>query len=219
MVFPLTPQSARTIGLRQEGATRDRYIRVHNVFIAYSPGTGTAIKVRAAAARLKRGLASPSGKEPQRDGAIVSDTIKSQDVIDYFADRTGEMLEVKVRSPELVMPTFERLGPITPPFEWLGPADGSKTSFGQFRVDVFRSHSDALEASVPNDSRPDSNGICWTWSAPEHKGDSEDIWLAAKVYRNVALYWWNDQGATDPRWHELDAIFTDLAQANPAASG
>jgi len=134
---------------------------------------------------------------------ILSRAITSSQVIDYFAECTGDALELQARSPGL-------LG--QPPFELLALSEQSKKPYGDFRIDVFRDAADAAQVAIPDGSHPDQNGIHWTWLAPEHRGD-RGIWLAAKVYANVALYWWPEQRVTDPRWHRLDAILAELAQA------
>ena len=58
----------------------------------------------------------------------------------------------------------------------------------------------------------DALGARWTRIAAEHEGDS-DVWLATKLYGNVALLWWDEERVLDGRWHVLDGVLREAAGA------
>jgi hypothetical protein len=130
-----------------------------------------------------------------QEGRLV---LSSGEVGHYLEERTGGVIEMRARP---------KIGPF-PRSDILTPMAALKREFGEFRVDVYDSQSDARHDAMAN-GEADEMGIHWTWIAPEHVGD-QGIWLGAKVYANVALFWWNETRTVDRRWRRLDTIMRDV---------
>jgi hypothetical protein len=174
------------LGLRVANAG-EVFVRVRNIIVTYPAASSVTAQVQSAVFRLRR-----IGSRANR-GVITSEF-----VVQYFERHSGQMLS-PISNPGI--PGF------SPPSEILQPSDEAKRRYGDFRIDVFRDRGAAVAESVSSNQRSDRNGVHWAVIAAEHPGD-RTVWLAAKVYGNVALYWWNAKKQLDRRWFALDKILS-----------
>jgi hypothetical protein len=137
---------------------------------------------------------------------MLHERIASKRLIHLFRERTGDELVVVLRS--------RGLPGVSPRHDILGPPPDGLAKYGNFRIDVYRDHRDAIDQNASIDEiRPDHRGIYWIWLPAEHKGDTNE-WAAVSVYGNFVLTWWHHQKVADSRWRRLDNVLSEIVRAD-----
>jgi hypothetical protein len=138
-------------------------------------------------------------------------------IIDYVFERSGETLAVVASNPDLSNSTPEYLADLFPPKDVLQFSEKSAERFGGFRIEVYRDSVRAAETRTCYEG-PDANGIYWVWLPAEVDG-VRDQWGLLKLYDNIVLLSWNEERATNARWHHLDTLLTGLIAGDVADEG